>query len=101
MVLGHPWRPQLPAVRPGPKRAAIWRVPIPRRTVGGMGELDALNLTRRAWWCLGVLAYIAWAISAALEGDGAFALIAAPVLVLVGVAAFWLVDRWVRKGQPE
>jgi hypothetical protein len=68
-----------------------------------MGEPDALNLTRRAWWGLGVLAYIAWAISAILEGDGAFALIAAPVLVFVWVAAFWLVDRWVRKGsnQPD
>jgi hypothetical protein len=65
-----------------------------------MGELDALNLTRRAWWCLGVLR-TSLGQSAQFWGDSAFALIAAPVLVLVWVTAFWLVDRWVRMGQPE
>ena len=68
-----------------------------------MAELNALNLTRRAWWGLGILAYVAWAISAILEGDHPIALIALPLLVCVWVTAFWLVDRWVREGagQPE
>ncbi len=68
-----------------------------------MGELDALNLTLRAWWGLGVLACVAWAISVMLEGDDPIALIALPLLVWVWVTAFWLVDRWVREGagQPE
>lgn len=87
------------AFRRGP--GGNWRLPVPRGTVSGMSELDTLNLTRRAWWCLGVLAYIAWAVSAMLEGDDAWALIALPLLVCVWVAAFWLVDRWVRKGLPE
>jgi hypothetical protein len=65
-----------------------------------MDELDTLNpKTRRAWWwCLGVLAYVAWAISAVLEGDGVFTLIGGPLLVLVWVAAIIAVDRWVGTG---
>ena len=63
-----------------------------------MSELDALHLTRRGWWSLGVLAYIAWAISAVLDGDGALTLIGEPLLVFLWVGAILAIDRWVKLG---
>jgi hypothetical protein len=69
--------------------------------LAGMGELEELHLTRMAWWCLGLLAYAAWAISVILEGDGLVTLVVAPFLVSLWVSAVIAIDRWVGKGVDE
>jgi hypothetical protein len=63
-----------------------------------MGGLNALSPTRITQWLLVSLACAVWAISAALKGSSAFAVIAVPLLVLVWVAAVLLLDRWVKRG---
>jgi hypothetical protein len=63
-----------------------------------MDQFTAMNLTPRGWWFLGVLAYLAGAISASLDGTGLFGVVAMPVLVLAWVGAFLAVDLWVRRG---
>jgi hypothetical protein len=63
-----------------------------------MDEMKALNVPLGVWWRAGVLASIGWAISAAINGRNALALVAVPLLVWLWVYAILAVDRWVRKG---
>jgi hypothetical protein len=61
-------------------------------------KLDRSRVSRRAWWCLGAITYIAWAVSAVLEGGGAFTLMAMPLFVGLWVLAVLAIDRWVMRG---
>jgi hypothetical protein len=66
-----------------------------------MDELSAWKLTLRAWWRVGVLASVAWAIGAAFAGGSVLSLVAAPLLVWIWVFAIFVVDRWVRRGAEQ
>jgi hypothetical protein len=66
-----------------------------------MDELNAWKLTLRAWWRVGVLASVVWAVGAAFAGSSMLSLVAAPLLVWMWVFAIFVVDRWVRKGAEQ
>ena len=66
-----------------------------------MDEMNALKLTLRAWWRVGVLASVVWAIGAAFAGSSTLALIAVPLLVWLWAYAIFAVDRWVRRGAEQ
>jgi hypothetical protein len=66
-----------------------------------MPEPDALrdlDASRWVWWCLGVIAYLAWVISADLSGGGTLTLIGAPLLAGLWLFIVVILDRWVRRG---
>jgi hypothetical protein len=62
-----------------------------------MDELKALHLTAGDWWRLGVVVFVFWLVTAALEGSSMFALVAVPLLVGFWVYAILVIDHWVGK----
>jgi hypothetical protein len=81
----------LHSVKPGPGPFPAGRViliPTPRRD-------RRLRVAWHARWQLGVLAFIVWAVGAALDGASAFAIFSAPLILGAGVCAVLAIDRWV------
>jgi hypothetical protein len=58
-------------------------------------ESRLLDLLRRDWWVIVIVACIVWAIECRLEGNSVFETIAAPLLVCTWLGAIFLLDRWV------
>jgi hypothetical protein len=62
-----------------------------------MIETALLNLVRRNWWLLALLAYIAWTIESVFAGNSASEIMTGSLLVCVWAAAIVFIDRWVLK----
>jgi K+ transporter len=60
-----------------------------------MLETALLNLVRRNWWLLALLAYVAWTIESVFAGNNATEVMAGSFLVCVWAAAIVLIDRWI------
>jgi hypothetical protein len=53
-----------------------------------------LNLVRREWRTLAVVACIAWVIYGHFEGNTVFEALTGPLMVCTWAAAIYLLDRW-------
>jgi hypothetical protein len=62
-----------------------------------MIETTLLNLVRRNWWLLAVLAYVAWTIESVFAGNSVTEIMAGSLLVCVWATAIVLIDRWIVK----
>jgi hypothetical protein len=62
-----------------------------------MIETTLLNLVRRNWWLLALLAYVAWTIESVIAGNSASEIMAGSLMVCIWAAAIVFIDRWVLK----
>jgi hypothetical protein len=62
-----------------------------------MLETALLNLVRRYWWLLALVAYVAWTIESVFAGNGATEIMAGSLLVCIWAMAIVFIDRWVSK----
>jgi hypothetical protein len=60
-----------------------------------MIETTLLNLVRRNWWLLAVVACVAWMIESVFAGNSASEIMAGALLMCVWVTAIISIDRWI------
>jgi hypothetical protein len=66
-----------------------------------MFETMLLNLVRRHWWLLALMAYVAWTIESVFAGNSASEIMAASLLVCIWAMAIVFIDRWIVKTRKE
>jgi hypothetical protein len=62
-----------------------------------MIETALLNLVRRHWWLLALVAYMVWTIESVLAGNSVSEIMAGALLMCVWAIAIVFIDRWVAK----
>ena len=62
-----------------------------------MIETVLLNLVRRYWWLVAVLAYLAWMLESAFAGNSISEIMAGSLLVCIWAVAIVFIDRCVVK----
>jgi 4-hydroxybenzoate polyprenyltransferase len=54
-----------------------------------------LNLLRRNWWLLALVAWAAWMIESIIAGNNASEILTGSLLVCIWVTAIVSIDRWI------
>jgi hypothetical protein len=57
------------------------------------------KLSGRAWLLFAAIAFLVWALNAAVEDSRPVALIAGPLLTILWLAGVALLDHWVQKNE--
>jgi hypothetical protein len=60
-----------------------------------MSRPKLLTLLRQDWWLLAIVVCILWAIECVIEGNTFFEMLMGQAMVVVWIAAIFLIDRWV------
>ncbi len=60
-----------------------------------MLETMLLNLVRRHWWLMAVVAYAAWMVESVFAGNSASEIMAGSLLVCVWATLIVFIDRWI------
>jgi hypothetical protein len=66
-----------------------------------MIETMLLNLVRRHWWLLALVAYAAWTLESVFAGNSASEIMAGSLLVCVWAISIVFIDRWIVKAHKE
>jgi hypothetical protein len=66
-----------------------------------MIETTLLNLVRRHWWLMAVVAYAVWMLESVFAGNSASEIMAGSLLVCVWATSIVCIDRWIVKAHKE
>jgi hypothetical protein len=60
-----------------------------------MIETMLLNLVRRHWWLLAVVAWAAWLLESVFAGNSTSEILTGSLMVIIWVTAIFSIDRWI------
>jgi hypothetical protein len=66
-----------------------------------MIETTLLNLVRRHWWLMAVVAYAVWMLESVFAGNSASEIMAGSLLVCVWAMSIVFIDRWIVKAHKD